>query len=640
MSGSDGTYTDSLEFARAADAADPLRPLRERFALPRDAQGAPLAYLCGHSLGLAPRAARARVLEEVEDWERFGVLGHEQARRPWIDYAEALRPDLALLAGARRDEVVAMNALSVNLHLLLAAFYRPAGGRDAILVEAGAFPSDRHVVESQIRWHGLDPRRSLVELAPRPGADALDPADIEAAIARESGRLALVLWPGVQYLTGQAFDLGRIVRAAHAAGALAGFDLAHAIGNVPLALHADGADFAAWCSYKYLNAGPGAIAGASCTSATRRGRASPAGGATRRRRASACPPDFVPRRGRGRLAGQQSADPLGGAARRRAGTVPRGRPRGAARQVAAPHRLASSCCGGAAPATSRSSRRRSAARAVAAPAAGGRARAASRAGTARHRRRLARAGHHPHGPGAAVQRLRGRVARRRRARRGLPVSAAAASAAVAIVGGGPVGALLAILLARGPRRGACSSAAPTRAGIRAAARGARSTLSLSARGLALERAGVRARIEPQLVAMPGRCCTRPAAARAGPALQPVRARGAPFDQPRAAQPPADRPPPRRPASAALRLALHRRRPGRRGCSAEDGGARARSNAARSSAPTAPAPRCAPRSSRRALCQCSEDPLEHDYKEIEIPALDGRRSCASMRCTSGRAAASC
>ncbi|MFO1410548.1 MAG: kynureninase [Steroidobacteraceae bacterium] len=262
MSGSDGTYTDSLEFARAADAADPLRPLRERFALPRDAQGAPLAYLCGHSLGLAPRAARARVLEEVEDWERFGVLGHEQARRPWIDYAEALRPDLALLAGARRDEVVAMNALSVNLHLLLAAFYRPAGGRDAILVEAGAFPSDRHVVESQIRWHGLDPRRSLVELAPRPGADALDPADIEAAIARESGRLALVLWPGVQYLTGQAFDLGRIVRAAHAAGALAGFDLAHAIGNVPLALHADGADFAAWCSYKYLNAGPGAIAGA------------------------------------------------------------------------------------------------------------------------------------------------------------------------------------------------------------------------------------------------------------------------------------------------------------------------------------------------------------------------------------------
>ena len=262
MSGAALDFTDSLEFARAADTADPLRSLRAQFALPTDVHGTPLAYLCGHSLGLAPRAARTRVLEEIEDWERLGVLGHEQARRPWIGYAETLRTDLALLAGARSDEVVAMNSLSVNLHLLLAGFYRPAGGRDAILIEAGAFPSDRHVVESQIRWHGLDPRRSLIELAPRDGADALDPADIEAAIARASERLALVLWPGVQYRTGQAFDLARITRAAHAAGALAGFDLAHAIGNLPLALHADGADFAAWCSYKYLNAGPGAIAGA------------------------------------------------------------------------------------------------------------------------------------------------------------------------------------------------------------------------------------------------------------------------------------------------------------------------------------------------------------------------------------------
>ena len=255
-------FEDSLEFARAADAADPLRGLREHFALPLAAGGAPLAYLCGHSLGLAPRAARARVLEEIEDWERLGVLGHEQARRPWIGYAETLRDDLALLTGARTDEVVAMNSLSINLHLLLAGFYRPRPGRDAILIEAGAFPSDRHVVESQLRWHGLDPRRCLIELAPPPGSDTLDPADIEATLARESGRVALVLWPGVQYRTGQAFDLARIVRAAHAAGAVAGFDLAHAIGNLPLALHADGADFAAWCSYKYLNAGPGAIAGA------------------------------------------------------------------------------------------------------------------------------------------------------------------------------------------------------------------------------------------------------------------------------------------------------------------------------------------------------------------------------------------
>jgi kynureninase len=262
LSPADAAFEDSREFARAADAADPLRELRARFALPADASGAPLAYLCGHSLGLAPRAARTRVLEELEDWERLGVHGHEQARRPWIGYAETLRADLALLAGARPDEVVAMNSLSVNLHLLLAGFYRPAGGRDAILIEAGAFPSDRHVVVSQIRWHGLDPRRCLIELAPRPGADVLDPADIEAALQRDAARIALVLWPGVQYRTGQAFDLARVVRAAHAAGAVAGFDLAHAIGNLPLNLHADGADFAAWCSYKYLNGGPGAIGGA------------------------------------------------------------------------------------------------------------------------------------------------------------------------------------------------------------------------------------------------------------------------------------------------------------------------------------------------------------------------------------------
>jgi kynureninase len=262
MSATPSPYEDSLEYARSMDAADPLRRWRAAFALPLDAAGAPLVYLCGHSLGLAPRAARERVLEEIEDWERLGVRGHEHARRPWIGYAETLRADLALLAGARPAEVVAMNSLSINLHLLLAGFYRPTAGRAAILIEAGAFPSDRHVVTSQIRWHGHDPQHCLIELAPRPGADALDIADLEATLQRESGRIALVLWPGVQYRTGQAFDLARITRAAHAAGAVAGFDLAHSIGNLPHSLDADGVDFAAWCSYKYLNAGPGAIAGA------------------------------------------------------------------------------------------------------------------------------------------------------------------------------------------------------------------------------------------------------------------------------------------------------------------------------------------------------------------------------------------
>ena len=218
--------------------------------------------MCGHSLGLAPVDARSAVEQELADWEQLGVLGHEHARVPWIGYAESLAPLLAPLVGADSDEVVAMNSLSVNLQLLLASFYRPSGARRTILIEAGAFSSDRHCVESQLRWHGLDPQVDLVEIAPRPGADLLHPEDVEAVIQRLGERLALILWPGVQYRTGQTFDVARVARAAHAVGALAGFDLAHAVGNVPLDLHASAADFAVWCSYKYLNGGPGALAGA------------------------------------------------------------------------------------------------------------------------------------------------------------------------------------------------------------------------------------------------------------------------------------------------------------------------------------------------------------------------------------------
>jgi kynureninase len=251
-----------LPWARSQDQNDPLRSLRERFALPRGADGQPLLYLCGHSLGLAPLAARAMVDAELEDWERLAVLGHEHARAPWIGYAEQLQLPLATLGGAQAQEVVAMNSLSVNLHLLLASFYRPDAQRHAILIEAGAFSSDRHVVAGQIAWHGLDPARCLIELAPRVGEESLRHEDIERQIAACANSLALVLWPGVQYRTGQYFDLPHIIRAAHHAGAVVGLDLAHAIGNVPLALHDDGADFAAWCSYKYLNGGPGAIGGA------------------------------------------------------------------------------------------------------------------------------------------------------------------------------------------------------------------------------------------------------------------------------------------------------------------------------------------------------------------------------------------
>ncbi|MDE2051071.1 MAG: kynureninase [Gammaproteobacteria bacterium] len=256
-----GTHEPTLEFARRRDEADPLQGFRERFALPRRGQGEPLVYLCGHSLGLMPLAARGMVMEELDDWAQLAVLGHEHAHRPWIPYHENLRDGLAALAGARAGEVVAMSSLTVNLHLMLAAFYRPSGARRRILIEAGAFSSDRHAVASQIIWRGLDPREALVELSPPVGTDTVPEESIESYLEEHGAEIALVLWPGVQYRTGQAFDLGRIARAAHRAGCVAGFDLAHSIGNMPLTLHDIDADFAVWCSYKYLNGGPGAIGG-------------------------------------------------------------------------------------------------------------------------------------------------------------------------------------------------------------------------------------------------------------------------------------------------------------------------------------------------------------------------------------------
>jgi kynureninase len=264
---------DSLAQARARDAADPLRGFRERFALPLDERGAPLVYLCGHSLGLQPLAARALVTEELDAWAQRAVEGHEHGGRPWVPYHQNLAAGLAELAGADPSEVVAMNSLTVNLHLMLASFYRPRGKRTRILIEAGAFSSDRHAVASQIAWHGLDPEKTLIELAPAAGSDLIEPAALEASIARHASEIALVLWPGVQFRTGQSFELARIARAAHAAGAIAGFDLAHSMGNTPLALHEDGADFAVWCSYKYLNGGPGAIGG--CFVHERHSRAQP-----------------------------------------------------------------------------------------------------------------------------------------------------------------------------------------------------------------------------------------------------------------------------------------------------------------------------------------------------------------------------
>ena len=256
------TFEATLDYARRADLSDPLRFFRTRFALPRDATGAELLYFGGHSLGPLPLAARDVVNQELDDWATFGVLGHEEARRPWIPYHDNLTAGLQHLTGARASEVIAMNSLTINIHVMLASFYRPAGARRKIVIEAGAFSSDRHAVASQIAWHGLDPHRDLVELVPKSGEDLLSEATVETYLEKSGAEVALVLWPGVQFRTGQAFDIGRLTRAAQRAGCLIGFDLAHSIGNLPLSLHDDDVDFAVWCSYKYLNAGPGAIGGA------------------------------------------------------------------------------------------------------------------------------------------------------------------------------------------------------------------------------------------------------------------------------------------------------------------------------------------------------------------------------------------
>jgi kynureninase len=254
-------FEHSLAFAKQLDREDPLRALRQKFHLPRH-QGKTAIYFTGNSLGLQPKDAKKFVTEELNDWATLGVEGHEHARRPWLYYHKFSRAALAQLTGAKPAEVVAMNQLTVNLHLMMVSFFRPTSTRFKILTEAGAFSSDQYAFESQLKFHGLDPEHALIELKPRDGEFTLRTEDILDTIGRHGNELALVIFGGVQYYTGQFFDITRITAAAHRVGALAGFDLAHAIGNVPLDLHRDDVDFAVWCGYKYLNSGPGAIAGA------------------------------------------------------------------------------------------------------------------------------------------------------------------------------------------------------------------------------------------------------------------------------------------------------------------------------------------------------------------------------------------
>jgi len=248
-------------FAEQLDASDPLASARAEFLMPSREDGSDSIYLCGHSLGLQPRGVARVLAEELEHWAKLAVEGHFASSRPWLPYHEQLSASLARLVGASPLEVVAMNSLTVNLHLMLASFYRPRPGRDAIVIEKRAFSSDQYAVASQIRHHGIDPSSALIELAPRPGEDVLRTEDICSLLEREGSRIATVMLPGVQYLSGQRFDLEAITRCARRLGCAVGFDLAHAIGNVPLRLHDWDVDFAVWCSYKYLNAGPGAIGG-------------------------------------------------------------------------------------------------------------------------------------------------------------------------------------------------------------------------------------------------------------------------------------------------------------------------------------------------------------------------------------------
>ncbi|MCE2935690.1 MAG: kynureninase [Cyclobacteriaceae bacterium] len=255
------SFQNSLRYARQQDRLDPLRSFRSQFHLPKS-NGKSCIYLCGNSLGLQPRLTQDFVQQELSDWAKLGVEGHFHAHRPWLHYHKFSKKSLARLVGARPTEVVSMNQLTVNLHLLLASFYQPTPGRYKILTEAHAFSSDQYAVESQLKWHGINPGLGWVELKPRPGEHTLRTADILDAIQDHGDSLAVVLLGAVQYYSGQFFDVKAITHAAHQVGAFAGFDLAHAIGNVPLALHDHNVDFAVWCSYKYLNSGPGGMAGA------------------------------------------------------------------------------------------------------------------------------------------------------------------------------------------------------------------------------------------------------------------------------------------------------------------------------------------------------------------------------------------
>ncbi len=254
-------FENNSDFVERLDNDDKLAGFRNRFHIPRHSDGNDALYFCGHSLGLQPKSVADYVVDELGDWQNLGVRGHFESERPWMPYHEFLTDLTAKLFGARPQEVVNMNTLTVNLHLMMVSFYRPTKDRYKILIEKGAFPSDRYAVCSQIRFHGFDPDDALLEVGPRKGENGIRFEDIDEIIATEGSQIALIMLPGVQYHSGQALDIPRITDQGHNSGCVVGFDLAHAVGNLDLDLHDSGPDFAVWCNYKYLNSGPGAVGG-------------------------------------------------------------------------------------------------------------------------------------------------------------------------------------------------------------------------------------------------------------------------------------------------------------------------------------------------------------------------------------------
>jgi kynureninase len=251
-------FENNLLFAKGLDQTDPLKELRNEFLFPQQ-NGKPFIYLCGNSLGLQPKSAREVLDIQLNNWQNLAVEGWFEGDSPWMFYHKELKKLIAPLVGANMQEVCPMNTLTVNLHLLMVSFYKPQKGRFKIIMEAGAFPSDQYAIESQVRFHGYDPKDAIIEVAPRAGEYTLRTEDILAEIRNNGEEIALVLFGGVNYFTGQWYDMEAITKAGHDAGAVVGFDLAHAAGNVPVQLHDWDIDFACWCSYKYQNSGPGGI---------------------------------------------------------------------------------------------------------------------------------------------------------------------------------------------------------------------------------------------------------------------------------------------------------------------------------------------------------------------------------------------